>query len=91
MSIETDCNCKKEIVQNILKKQGLFGLFKEKAGVNLIKLFWCKFTHFFRKLEHFMAMQQILLMLIKWSSLQKRVSKFTPKLFFEIGPSIQKN
>ena len=32
------------------------------------------------------AMNQILLILVKWSNLQKGVSKFTPKLFYEIDP-----
>ncbi len=40
----------------------------------------------FCKLDLFMAMQQILHILIKWSSLQKRVSKSTPKKFIEIDP-----
>jgi hypothetical protein len=35
-----------------------------------------------------MTMQQILLMFIKWSNLQKSVSKFTPKLLYEIDPGL---
>ncbi len=45
-------------------------------GVNLLTLF-CK-------LDHFIAMQHILPILIKWSSLQKSVNKLTPKKFYEI-------
>ncbi len=48
--------------------------------------FWRKFTNSFCKLELFIKMPQILLMFIKWSSLHKSVSKFTPKKFYEIDP-----
>ncbi len=41
-----------------------------KSGVNLVKLFWSKFTHTFCKLNFSMSVQQILLV-IKWSSLHK--------------------
>jgi len=49
------------------------------AGVNLIKLFGINLLNFFCKLDRFIAMQQILLMFIKWSSLQKSVIKFMRK------------
>jgi len=84
-------------------------------GVNLIKLFWSKFTHTFCKLDHFIkatiifcavkryrflewfyslsfesyifSQQRIIMVtLIKWSSLPKHVSIFTPKKFYEIDP-----
>jgi hypothetical protein len=48
-------------------------------GVNHIKLFWHKFTYSFCELDVFIAMQQILCTIIKRSSFQKSVSKFTPK------------
>jgi hypothetical protein len=38
----------------------------------------------FIKLDLFIVMQQIFLVCIKWSSLHKSVSKFTPKMFYEI-------
>jgi hypothetical protein len=47
-------------------------------GVNLLALY-CK-------LHLLTAMQQILLMLVKWSSLHKSVSKFTQKKFYEVDP-----
>ncbi len=58
-------------------------------GADLIKRFWHKFTSTFCKLNIFKAMQQTKISYIKWSSLQKSVSKFTPKQFYEIDPSIQ--
>jgi hypothetical protein len=48
-------------------------------GVNLIKRFWQKFTFSFCELDVFIAMQLILCTIIKRSSFQKSVSKFTPK------------
>ena len=47
-------------------------------GINLLTLF-CK-------LDLFIPMQKMLLVFIKWSSLQKSVSSFTPKYFYEIDP-----
>jgi hypothetical protein len=47
--------------------------------VDLIKLFWPKFTCSFCKLDLFIVMQQTLLIFIKWSSLPKSASKLTPK------------
>ncbi len=58
-------------------------MFKN-LGFKIINLFCCKFTYSFCKLDLFIAMQQILLMVIKWSNLQKSLSKFTPKKFYEI-------
>jgi len=55
-------------------------------GVDLIKLFWYNFNQSFCKLDLFIAMQQIMFMLINWSRLQKSVSKFMTKLFYEIDP-----
>ncbi len=55
------------------------------TGVNLIKLFWCKFAHTFQKAISFQS-RKIMVTLLKWSSLQKGVSKFTPKKFYEIDP-----
>jgi hypothetical protein len=61
------------------------------TGVNLIKPFWSIFTHSFCKLDLFLAMKKkILLTIIKWSTLEKCVSKFAPKLFYEIDPWPQK-
>jgi hypothetical protein len=56
-------------------------------GVNLIKLFWRKFTHAFCKLDHFKNESNICCIAMKRFSLQQIVSKFTPKEFYEIGPS----
>ncbi len=58
--------------------------FLSNSGADLIKLFWCKFAYSFCTLYLFIPMQQILLLFIKRSSLQKSVSKFTPKKFYEI-------
>ncbi len=60
------------------KPQGL-----GKTRVNLIKN-WSKFTYSFCKLDHFIATEKIVLMVIIWSSLQKSVSKSTLKWFDEI-------
>ncbi len=48
-------------------------------GVNLIKLFWHKFTYSFYRLDVLIAMQQIMLMFINGLAYKKSVSKFTPK------------
>ncbi len=45
--------------------------------INIIKLFWNKFAHSFGKVDLFILMQQIMLVLIKWSSLQKSMSKIS--------------
>jgi hypothetical protein len=65
-----------------------FTIKLNKPGVDLIKLFWLNFTYSFWKLDLFIEMQQIYLIFIKWYSLQKRVSKFTPKKFYEIDPRL---
>ncbi len=39
-------------------------------------------------LDFFIAMQEIWLVFIKWSSLQKSVSKFIQKYFYEIDPGV---
>jgi hypothetical protein len=59
-------------------------------GVDLIKLFAVNLLTLFCKLDLFIKMPQILLMFIKWSSLHKSVSKFTPKMFYEIDPQFHK-
>ncbi len=60
---------------------------RTKPWVDLIKLFWHKFTYsFLQARDIFKALQQIVLSFIKWSSLQKGVSKFRPKKFNEIDP-----
>jgi hypothetical protein len=70
-----------------LSKYATKGFKGRRPGVDLIKLFFgVNILTLFRNLEHFMAMQQIILMFMKWSSLQKSVSIFTPKLFYEIDP-----
>ena len=58
-----------------------------KAGVDLIKLKINLLTLF----ESFIFSQdrKIMIVLIKWSSLQKSESKFTPKKFYEIDPRVQ--
>jgi hypothetical protein len=53
--------------------------FRIKPVVNLMKLFWRTLMYSFCKLGLFIAMQQILYVLIKRSTFQIRVSKFTPK------------
>ncbi len=47
--------------------------------VNLIKRLGVNLLTLFCKLDLFLAMHQILLMFIKWSSLQKSVSTIMPK------------
>ncbi len=57
----------------------------DSTGVDLIKHFWINLLALFCKLVHFIAMQQNCLF-IKWPSLLKSRSKFTPKKFYEIDP-----
>jgi hypothetical protein len=54
------------------------------AGVDLIKLFRRKFTHTFCKLDWFINAYNNCPSAVKRSSLQTRVSKLTPKKFYEI-------
>ncbi len=54
--------------------------------VILIKLFWCRFTHSVLKATSFHKTEKMMVTLIKWSSLQKIVSKIMPKMFYEIEP-----
>jgi hypothetical protein len=54
--------------------------------VDLIKLFWRKFTYSFCKLYYFIKISYICCISMKRSSLQKWVSKFMPKEFYEIDP-----
>ncbi len=67
-------------IYQILPNSQWVPLFLRSAffGVNLLILSW--------KLYLLIATFQILLKFIKWSSLQKSVSKFTPKQFYEIDP-----
>ncbi len=55
-------------------------------GVNLVNLFWHKFTRTFCKLVHFITISNICCIVMKRYSLQKRVSKFMSKKFYEIDP-----
>jgi hypothetical protein len=76
------------------KHSSLSGFFvgdKEKLtpGVNLIKILAVNLLTLFCKLDLFIPMLQIWLVFIKWSSLQKSVSNFTPKYFYEIDPWFQ--
>ncbi len=48
-------------------------------GVSMINLFGVNLLTLYCKLDISVAMHQIELIFIKWSSLQKSVSKFTPK------------
>jgi hypothetical protein len=56
-------------------------------GVNLIKLIGLNLLTLFCKLDLFIVMKQILLVFIKWSSLQESLSKFTPKCFLRLTPA----
>jgi hypothetical protein len=57
-------------------------------GVNITKLFYEKLVTLFESWI-FPYHRKIMVILMKWASLQKRVSKFTPKKFYEIDPSAQ--
>jgi hypothetical protein len=63
------------------KPQGL-----GKPRVNLIKKIGVNLLTLSCKLDHFIATEKVVLMVIKWSSLQKSVSKSTLKWFDEIDP-----
>jgi len=54
--------------------------------VDLIKLFWCKFTYSSLKAASFHKTEKVMRVSIKWSNLQKSLSKFTPKKYYEIDP-----
>jgi hypothetical protein len=54
------------------------------SGVNLIKHFWCKFTHTFCKLDRFIKANNHCLSAVKRSSLLRKVRKFMLKRFYEI-------
>ncbi len=45
------------------------------TGVSLIKLYGCNFTHSFRKLDHFITVNNICYSIVKKYSLQKTVFK----------------
>ncbi len=60
------------------------------SGDNLIKLFCVNLLTLFRKLDLFIAMQQLLRILMKRPSFQKNVSKFMRKLFYETDPWLLK-
>ncbi len=53
-------------------------------GVNIIKLFWNKFTHTLCKLDNFINIHIICFIAMK------RVSKLLPKKFYEIDPRIER-
>jgi hypothetical protein len=57
-----------------------------RPGVDLIKLFWSNLLTLLYKLDHFINISNIYCIFMKRSSLQNRVSKFTPKKFYEIDP-----
>jgi hypothetical protein len=42
------------------------------------------YSHFFGKQDHFINISNVYSIAMKWSSLQKRVSKCAPKMFYEI-------
>ncbi len=84
--------CKTKVEETMKKKHASL-LHSEKPtlvqpvpGVVLIKHFWCKFTHTFFESYSFSQDRKIMVALIKWYSLQKSVSKFMPKKFYEIDP-----
>jgi hypothetical protein len=54
------------------------------TGANPIKTFWSIFTHSFCKLDCANAMGKKF-RFMKWSSLQKRLCKFTPKSFIGLA------
>jgi hypothetical protein len=54
--------------------------------LNLIKLFWSKFTHSFCKQDTFINISHIHGIDMNRSSLQNRVSKFIPKIFMRLTP-----
>jgi hypothetical protein len=51
-----------------------------------IKLFGTNLPPLFGKLDHFIATQQNLRMFIKWSSLQKSLSKLMQNSFMRLNP-----
>ncbi len=55
---------------------------------DLIKFSWHIYSHFC-KLDHFIDIRNICFISMKWSSLQKRVTKFAPKEFYEIDPRLR--
>jgi hypothetical protein len=57
-----------------------------KLGVDLTKLFCVQLLTLFCKLDHFINVRNICFIGMKRSSLQYRISKFTPKKFYEIDP-----
>jgi hypothetical protein len=66
------------LLQLLVKKQ----LYRRVSWGRSHKTFWPKYTFsFFCKLDHFIAMKQVLCVLIKRSSFQKSVSKFMQKSF----------
>ena len=49
--------------------------------VDPIDSIWCKFTYYFWRVDHFIPMKNMSV-IIKWSSLQKFDNKFTPELIY---------
>jgi hypothetical protein len=65
---------------------GIAAHLRTKQGVGLIKLFCCKFTYSFFQSFIFSHDIKIMKAVIKGSSLQKSVSIFMLKKFYEINP-----
>jgi len=64
------CDLKSNFDTNVIKLRNT----KQCQGVNLIKLFWRKFTFNYSKLDHFMNMSNTCCIVMKRSSFVKRVN-----------------
>ncbi len=64
-------------------------MFKQIRGLSQT-FFWSKFTQFFLD-RPFHYWQQCVSITLKWCSLQKRESKFSPKKFYEIDPRLHRS
>ncbi len=64
------------------------GIYTNKVtpGVNIIKKFGVNLITIFCKLDHFIAMQHILIMFIKWFSLTNVSVNLFPKSFMRLTP-----
>jgi hypothetical protein len=67
----------------MIKNYNLIIFVVQAAGVDLIKLFRSKFIHSSCKLGY-CTIRRFFICSLKKSSLQKRISKFTPNFFYEI-------
>ncbi len=63
-------------------------MFPQTPGVDLIKLLGVNLLTLLCKLDHFINISNIYGIFMKRSSLQNRLSKFTPKKFYEIDPRL---